>query len=114
MNEQSRQDALIRQLQGALGGLALRVGYVSAAGTVGSGLGFTVTKVGTGDYRLNFDPPFQTIAKVVPMQGQGSGVLAIFKQHITEGSTTSTFRLQVYNTDASANIDTDFWFIAAG
>lgn len=113
MNELQRLASLIRQLQGALGGLEIRAGHVDSAGTVDLGEGVACTKVGTGDYRLTFDPPFRSTARVVAMPGQGTGTLVIFKQHGSEGATTSTFRLASVST-AGALTDSDFWFDAKG
>lgn len=106
---------LVRQLQGALAGRRLVIGHSTSAGAVDLGEGVTVVRLAAGDWRLTFDPPFQRVAAVVAMQGQGgvSG-LAVMKQSFVESATTSTYRLAAYNTAGSAQIDTDFWFVAAG
>lgn len=59
-----RQAALIRQLQGALGGTRLIAGSVSAAGVpvagVGTG-GYTVTYISAGVYQIHYAIPFNSI-----------------------------------------------------
>lgn len=110
---EGRLGTLIRQLQGALGGRQTVTGFVSSAGAVGLGTGFTAARLAAGDYRLTFDPAFRGIVSVVAMPGQGAGSLVLFKQHSAEGATQSTFRLASV-TPAGVLADSDFWFVAAG
>lgn len=109
---QARQDALIRQLQGALGGNRLLRGTVSAAGAViGDGTGWSVNKTGTGTYVVTFASNFRSIPSVVVGAGHTGGDYAA---KVSVAPTVSGFTVLTFVTSAGTAADGAWHFIAAG
>lgn len=111
--------SLIRQIQGALGGNRIVRGIVDAVDgspAIGAGTGFTVTDLGVGLYRINFDPAFSDLPSVVlgaHNDADASNRVAA-KLSLTASVTASSATLFTYRTDTGALLDASFHFIAVG
>lgn len=86
-------------------------GIVNADGTIAYGTGFTVNKLGTGEYRVTFSTPFATVPSVVGSTRPGGGTVT-FWRHDTEETTTSAFRCSIRD-NSGATVNIGFHFIAA-
>lgn len=88
---------------------ALR-GSVDSAGTIDAGSGFTISKMGTGDYRVNFSSPFSSAPSVVATVRNSVG--GSFRRiRVAAESTTS---VRVLLDDGSSPVDEGFCFVALG
>lgn len=112
MQRQDRAESLIRQLQGALGGLRIIAGQVTSAGAVSTGTGFSITKGATGIYSIVFTTAFSEVPRVVltPITNADRAGAQL------STGTRSTTQIDVFffDTSAATNADVDFCFIAIG
>lgn len=88
-------------------GLAVIRGVVTSTGSITSGEGFTITHVGTGDYKINFSTSFGDIPAVTVTIHSAGGMVQIFS---TSSSLAEIFTLSA----GGANADFAFSFIAVG
>lgn len=105
----ARAEALIRQLQGALGGMRVIRGTVNFDGTIIEGTGFSATQNATGDYTVTFDtafsdPPSVVVSKVDPSTGGAE---------LDGNPTASSFDVATTASGGGA-ANRDFCFIAIG
>lgn len=81
-------------------------GYVEANGTINSGTGFSITKLGTGSYRVSFTASFSGIPCAVCTPANNNGAFATIS-----GITASNVDYVIRSDNGSA-IDSAFGFIA--
>lgn len=85
------------------------MGLVSSAGGVVHGAGFTVTKLGTGNYQINFTAPFAAVPIVLALPGNTGGLITS-SEYGNPGLST----VQVFTSSGGALVDCEFMFIAVG
>lgn len=103
-----RQDSLVRQLQGALGGRRVVSGGVTNGGAVNYGSGFSVSRTGVGVFVVVYSTPFALQPALQFGSDNGNAQATYFS-----AATVNGFTAQVVNL-AGANVD-QFWnFTAVG
>ena len=107
--ELARLGALIRQLQGALGGNPIIRGNVAGDGTINEGTGFSVTRDSTGSYMITFTLAFSDTPSVAV--SAGSSTAAVTAQ---TGATISASSCAVFTFSGGSVADLPFSFIAIG
>lgn len=120
MSLQTRLSALITAIGADIKALNTAVatkprvvrGRVSNGGSRAGGTGFTVVKIGTGEYRVTFDSAFPAVPVVVGSPDLGGPVNQKTWQHDTEAATASAFRCSVRNSNTGAVVDVGFHFTA--
>lgn len=91
----------------ATGALTIVRGQVTDTGSIAQGSGFTVSRASTGAYDLTWSPAFASNPAVVAIADSAVAYA------ILSGSSTTTTQVQM-RTDAGANVNSYFWFIAIG
>jgi hypothetical protein len=86
-------------------------GRVNADGTARGGSGFSVTHVATGHYVITFDTAFADPPAVLLTVADTAGGISV-KHYQGYPTTTTEVHVNVYNADASANVDAAFDFQA--
>lgn len=86
-------------------------GIVALDGTISAGSGFSVTKNGTGDYTITFDPAFAAVPSCVAINGDNSS--GAFN-HVTGSAAAASVRLQARVASTGVLTDMSFHFIAVG
>jgi hypothetical protein len=91
---------------------ALRVvrGHIGAAGGVAAGVGFTITKNGTGDYTITFTTPFSAEPTVAPAVQGGAGQVA----SVNNGRAVNSGAVSVLTASGGVATDLNWHFIAVG
>lgn len=103
----NRLAALVRQLQGALGGKRIVDGTVGSSGTVVAGVGWTVVHNGTGDYTITFTTPFAEAPRIAGSPFGGTVVVRIESKSV---SAVNVLTRSLANAAADAQFD----FLATG
>lgn len=85
-------------------------GYVSSAGVILQGSGFTVTVLGTGLYQINFSTPFGAPPVVTPTFVRMSGPALI--ADLDGAPTTTTALIELIDPVAVARVNGFFQFVA--
>jgi hypothetical protein len=94
--------------QDTQGGVKTVNGGVSAAGAIGSGTGFTVTKTATGQYTVRFVPAFKALHSVVATVAAGNTA------NVLLSTAADSFSILTFATSTNAATDTAFQFTATG
>ncbi|WP_103866682.1 hypothetical protein [Aquimarina sp. I32.4] len=93
--------------------LRMMRGNINPNGSIAQGTGFTITKIGTGRYRINFSTAFTGIPSLTATAGDLNGVL---DDNIVDISQISTSQCTVSTLDSNGNFfeDSFFSFIVLG
>jgi hypothetical protein len=86
-------------------------GRVAADGTE-TGIGFTVTKNGTGDYTITFDVAFSEVPSIALTPRQVAGGTVGANIHETVDPTVNAVRIVTFNSTDGTALDAPFHFVA--
>lgn len=98
-------------LRAAAGNENLRIirGQINSNGTIAQGTGFTVNRIGPGNYSITYNEPFADFATVTVSAGATPSVIVGQVASPSTIGVTASFR-----TAAGAAADVNFFFIAVG
>jgi len=97
---------------GSVNGLRMITGVVNSDGTIASGPGFTVSKLGTGDFQITFTTPFAALPVVLAsITGASITMPAVIS---TQVFNTWLAEIHIYSSVNGSTLDNPFGFTAIG